>query len=443
MNRLLLRKAILCLCASACARTLVAAPVTGITPGIDTVQIDIAQAEQRLVGNSLMLLAARYNADIAKSEVTQARAWYNPNIIYAQTLYDPSTGTWADNSPASGQVDVQVNQMFSIAGRHINAVRLAEINVQKNQLAFDDLARALKFEMYNDLAGLYEAQQTDIVYATEIDALDNVINASLQELKLGATAGNDVIRLKAERQSDIDEKLANMNFIEAAESDLQLLLGFPGNSWLKIAKLPMPAGNIPALDSLLQLAMKRPDVQLASTDVKWNQRNYSLQRSQGVPDLLIGTEYDRRSSYVNNLWMIQAGIDIPIFNRNQGNIHAAKYAVLQAEYNDTLQQHTALSEVVASYGQFIRIRQVRDSVFVQPGVISYKSQTDPGSYSSDIDLLFVNAVENYSKRRISLIEFLDQLRTYEDARLGLITLDSDYYKAAQELNYSTGQTIIR
>jgi cobalt-zinc-cadmium efflux system outer membrane protein len=417
---------------------------TAVVPArVDTVILDINAAEQRLVSQSLMLVATRYSVDIAKSEVTQARAWYNPNIIYTQSLYDPSSGKWLDNTPSTGQVDVQVHQLFSIAGKHINAVRLAEIDVQRNQLAFDDLARALKFEMYDDIANLFEAQETDQLFTTELTALDQVIAAYQQELKLGAAAGNDVIRLKAEKQTTITDRLANFYTIEELESQIRLLLGFKENTWIKIKNIPLPSGNVPVLDTLFQLSMKRPDVQLASTTVQWNQQNLKLQKSIGAPDMMVGTEYDRRSSYVNNLWSINAGIDIPIFNRNQGNIHAAKFEVMQAQSFDSLQQQTARSEVVSAYGQFVRIRQVRDSVDSQPGIISGNGQNDKGSYSEDLDVLFHNAITNFSLRRISLIEFLDQLRTYEDARRSLITLDSDYFLAAQQLNYVTGTAVIR
>lgn len=436
-------KAMLCMPALFYGPTVIANPGAVTLPAADTITLDVPTAEQHLIGNSLMLLAAHCNVDIAKSEVTQARAWYNPNILYTQTLYDPSSGRWLDNNPSSGQVDVQVNELFSIAGKHINSIRLAELNVQRNQLAFDDLSRALKFEMYNDLADLYEAQQTDLVYSTEVKALDDVIAAAKQELHLGAAAGNDVIRLKAERQSTITDQLSNLNFIETMEAQLRTLLGYGKMTWLKIVKMPLPGNHSPALDSLLSQAMLRPDVMLAATDLKWNQQNLRLQHSQSIPDLLAGTEYDRRSSYVNNLWTVHAGIDIPIFNRNQGNIKVAHFELLQAQYNDSLMQYEVQSEVVSAYGQFLRTMRVHDSITIQPGIISWKSPQDKGSYSADIDLLFVNAIENYGKRRISLIEFLDQLRTYEDARRGLITLESDYFKAAQRLNYVTGTTIIR
>ena len=409
----------------------------------DTVVLDINTAEQRLVNQSLLLLAQKYNADIAKSEVTQAKAWYNPNISYAQTLYDPGTGKYFDNAYSSSEVDVHIQELFSLAGRHINAVRLAEIEVQQSQLSFDDLSRALKFEMYDDIANLFEAQQTDRLFTTELASLDQVIAAYQQELKLGAAAGNDVIRLKAEKQTTITDRLANFYTMEELESQLRLLLGFKNNTWIKINQLPLPSGNVPILDSLFQLSLKRPDVLLAETDVKWNQQNLKLQKSLGTPDLVLGTEYDRRSSYVNNLWMVSGGIDIPIFNRNQGNIRAAKFQVSQSQFLDSLQQQTAKSEVVSAYEQFVRIRQVRDSVNGEAGVISGNGLNDKGSYSRDLDVLFNNAISNFSQRRISLIEFLDQLRTYEEARKSLITLDSDYFLAAQQLNYVTGSIVIR
>ncbi len=441
MNRHLLLKGLFFIPALFIALESFGTPV--VSAPTDTVVLTVPAAEQRLVSQSLMLLATRYNVDIAKSEVTQAKAWYNPNIVYTQDLHDPSTGKWFDNAYPTSEVDVQIHELFSIAGRHINAVRLAEIDVQRNQLSFDDLTRSLKFEMYNDIANLFQAQQTKDLFVVELASLDKVISAYEEELKLGAAAGNDLIRLKAEKQSTITDRLANYQNIEDLESQIRVLLGFKENVWIKIVNIPLPSGNVPVLDSLLGFSMKRPDVQLASTDVKWNQQNLKLQKSIGAPDFVLGTEYDRRSSYVNDLWLINGGIDIPIFNRNQGNIRAAKFAVTQSQYYDTLQQQTAQSEVVSAYGQFIRIKQVRDSVNAQPGVISANGPADNGSYSKDLDVMFLNAVSNFSQRRISLLEFLDQLRTYDDARRDLITLDSDYFIAAQQLNYVTGTTSVR
>lgn len=409
----------------------------------DTVPLQVDLAEQRLVSNSLVLLANRYNVDIAKSAVTQARAWYNPNIVYTQSLYDPASGTWLDNAPASGQVDVQVTELFSIAGRHINAVRLAEIDVQRTQLAFDELAASLKFEMYSDLATLYQAQQTDQLLSRELDALDQLIVAAQKEFSLGASAGNEVIRLKAERQTTLSDKLDNLSQIDQLEAGLRVLLGFPTTSWLKLSSLPSLTGNVPPLDSLLQYAMSRPDVQLAAADIQWNSRNLKLQRSYGVPDLMLGTEYDRRSSYTNNLWTVSAGIDIPIFNRNQGNIRAARYSLLQSQYQDSLTTGQAQSQVLSAYAQFTRIRTVRDSLHAQAGVISNVKGGDRGSYAKDLDMMFTNAVSNYSNRRINLIEFLDQLRTYDEGRRDLLLLESDYFISAQQLNYVTGTIVVR
>src|SRR5574337_95048 len=287
---------------------------------VDTLVMDVPGAEQRLVSKSLILLAARYQVNIAESEVTQARAWYNPNIVYTQSLYDPKSGSWLDNNPATGQVDVQINQLFSIAGKHINQVRLARIEVEQSKYSFDELALSLKYEMYSDIASLYNAQQTDKLLDVEIAELDKLIFAGKKELSLGATAGNDVIRLQAERQSTIADKLANLSDLADLESRLRVLLGYGAGEFLSFPIIPAPASPPPTLDSLLTLSASRPDVLFANADVDWNNRNLALQRSTSVPDLVVGTEYDRRSSYVNNLWTVHAGIDIPIFNRNQGNI---------------------------------------------------------------------------------------------------------------------------
>ena len=78
---------------------------------MDTIKINIASAEDRFVNQSLYLVAAKYNIDIAKSNVLQAKAWVNPNISYSQELFDPARNKYFDNKTNNGEVDIQLHQL--------------------------------------------------------------------------------------------------------------------------------------------------------------------------------------------------------------------------------------------------------------------------------------------------------------------------------------------
>src|SRR6185437_583907 len=72
---------------------------------VDTVTVDINTVEQRFVSQDLAIIAARYDVDIAKTNVLQSKLWYNPNVTYSQTLYNNGTDKFFDTSNPGNSTD--------------------------------------------------------------------------------------------------------------------------------------------------------------------------------------------------------------------------------------------------------------------------------------------------------------------------------------------------
>ena len=96
---------------------------------------------------------------------------------------------------------------------------------------------------------------------------------------------------------------------------------------------------------------------------------------------------------------------------------------------DTLKINSVHNEVASAYASLVKIKSELDAM-------------DP-KYNSDLEDLVDYALKNYNKRYISLLEFLDQLRSYANARIGLIDLNTNYFKAIQYMNYTTGTTLVK
>ena len=177
------------------------------------------------------------------------------------------------------------------------------------------------------------------------------------------------------------------------------------------------------------LKKNRPDLLLAHKEVEYEQRNLKLQKATRAPDVTLGLEYDRAGSYTTNYYGIGASMDLPVFNRNQGEVRAAKATVKNRSCWILLQNNTVKNEVVGAY---MRLNSVKN-----------QTESLSSSYPTDIEQLLDAAVKNYNKRYISLLEFLDQIRTYNAAKQGLIELSADYFNAKQYLNYTTGTDIVK
>jgi len=247
---------------------------------------------------------------------------------------------------------------------------------------------------------------------------------------MGNESGNDVIRLQAQLQDIVAQEITVRQAVSNDEEDLGILLVYPGNTYIVVKDLGIPNGEIPPYLTVLDSAKSnRPDLKLAYAGVKYSEQNLKLQRATGVPDLTLGIANVGAGSVVPDYWGITANIDLPVFNRNQGNIRSAKEAKSQADLNDSLALYSVMNQVTAAFTNLYRIN-------------NQYSQID-SQYESDLNEMMNNAIINYDKRYINLLDLLSQISTYIDGKTNLINMRVQYFNAIHAINYTTGIDIIK
>lgn len=394
---------------------------------LDTVYINIPEAEQRFVNKNLSLLISNYDVSIAKDNYLQAKLWYNPNLTYTQEVYNPYTKEWLN---ANNENAFQLQQLLTIGGRHSAYANLNKIGIKEAQFQLADVLRSLKYQMYTDISDLYNNQQLVAMYKSEEDKILPLVEATRQLYKAGNASGNDLIRLQAQYQDAVAQEVTSQQAVYTDEKELKTLLVYPGKTYLVVKEIGIPMGQIPPFQSILDSARKnRPDLLLALTGIAYQKQNIKLQHATSIPDLTLGVEYDKAGSYEPNFWGIYGSMDLPFFNRNQGNIKVSKDQEKQAELNDSLALYTVQNEVTSSYCIFYRL----NNQYIQIDT----------HYESDLDEMIDNAVKNYDKRYISLLDLLSQITTYIDGKTNLINLKVQYFNAIHSINYSTGLDIIK
>jgi len=399
----------------------------------DTVAISIPDAEQRFVSKNLTLLVNKYDVDIAHAGYLQARLWYNPNLTYGQTLYNEESKKFFDNQyPEYGEVDrtFQLQQLITIAGRHSATAKLAKVGVDQAKYQLADVLRSLKYQMYTDISDLYSNQQQVAMYQSEEDKIRHLVDITQQQYKVGNAAGNDVIRLQAQLQDIIAQEVSSQQSVNSDEKDLKILLVYPEKTYL-VAKeiIPNPA-TIPTYQAMMDSAEKsRPDLMLAGAGVIYQDKNLTLQHATAVPDLTLAISNIGAGSVLPDYWGVSASIDLPVFNRNQWNVAAAKYQKNQAQINDSIALETVKNEVTSAYISFYQVNK-------------QLHQIDAG-YEKNLDEMMDNAVKNYDKRYINLLDLLSQISTYIDGKNNLINLHVQYFNAIHYMNFTTGIDIIK
>lgn len=397
----------------------------------DTTQISLQKAEQQFLEKNLQLLAEKYNIDIAQAAVAQARLYNNPSLQLSSALYNQDRKKILDVSNSTGQYGIGIQQLITLAGKRNKQIRLAELNTQQSENSFLDLMRTLRYTLRSDFYNVFFLQHSVKAYSAQISTLEN-LNTAYSDLQAkGVVTLKDLVRIKSLLYGLKAEQTGLQNQLNDAEAELQLLLQ-DNKTWF-VAQADSNAlaanSNQYGLPALVDSAYaNRYDLKLASTNVSINQQNYALQKALRVPDLTLGAAFDKRGSYINNASFLNAAIDLPFFNRNQGNIKAAKISTEQSKTLLELQRLTVENEVQKAYSKMLTTQKMLQSL-------------DAG-FANQFQRLMDGVTENFLKRNISLIDFTDFVESYKNNVLQLNQLQNDRMQAVEALNFSVGKSII-
>ncbi len=401
----------------------------------DSLSLTLAQAEQQFLQKNFVLLAQKYNVNVAEAAKEQAKLWYNPNLFVETNLYNGYSGKllpYGRNSdlynPTNSVINLQVQQIVSLVKLRSKLVQLAETNISLQQSAFQDLMRNIRFQLAQSFGNLATNQQKLTMLQLQGQQLASLLEAFRAQLKLGVIAPYEVTRLELE-QKNWESNLTDLHTqISQDEATLRTLLSINGSTYI-IPVIETNSGKtvVPLNDLVSQALSQRPDLQLADQQVTYNQHNFTYQKALATPNLTLGADYQHVGGPFPNYVGVQALIDLPIRNKNQGNIQAARWGIDQAKESRNAVGIQVEQEVVNAYQQYNQATQLQAKITPE--------------YLQSIQDISKNATEDYTRRVIDLVSFIDKIRAYKDAQMMLIDSSNRLYQAQQQLNYVTNSKV--
>ncbi len=394
----------------------------------DTLSLKLPDAEKMFLDSNLLLLAQKYNVDASKAQVIQARLLPNPNFSISHGLYSGSLHEFFPTG-ANDETSAGLSQLILLAGKRNKQVKLAQANVKLSEYQFFDLIRTLKYTLRTDFYNIYYLQQSAKAYDKEISSLQQVTKAFEEQEGKGYIAEKEVVRIKAQLYSLQSEYNDLQNQINETEGELKLLLQVKAVKYINpLTDSAMVAGLNPTkypLSALLDSAYKnRTDLAIARANTDINKYNYDYQKALAVPDLTLSLGYDEQGSFLTNYFGIGASIDLPFFNRNQGNIKSAKAMI---DYSAATQKSTEAT-IENNVANALQKAFAQDKMY----------HNIDSKFSNDFDRLMQQVLINYQKRNISLLDFLDFYDSYKQNILQVNSIQSNRVNAFEDINYYTG-----
>ncbi len=409
------------------------APARAQSP-TDTVRMTLPEAEQALLEKNFLLLAQHYNVDASRALLRQSRILGNPTLSTDQNVY--SNGRWFEHSKNpdgsyNGQYYVQLQQVLYTARKRSKLIDLASTNVQVAEVQLADVLRGLRLQLHTDFNTVVRLQGIQQIYQEELAQLTQLLNGLQGQYRAGNIARKDLLRVQALQASLEQDAAENEKAIEDAESDLKTLVAASGGPFIQpvgdLSVPQMPQQNIDALVALAQT--NNPAYQAELLGVQGATQNLRLQKALAVPDLTLGPNFDKNSNYTQNYVGLGLSLPIPLFNRNQGNIAAARATVKQQDAEARNSGTDLQNNVEAAYrklGHTVKLATERRQEFYE-----------------DYETLYRNVVASFQQRQISLLEFIDYFEAYKDMRENQLQLQLQLQAAKDELNYQVGTDVVR
>lgn len=399
--------------------------------GQDSLQLTLQQADSLFVKNNLLLLAERFRVDASQAQILQASLYDNPTVTLEVSSYNNETRRILDVG-RQGQKTVAIQQLLYTAGKRNKRIALASEAAQLTQFELVDLLRGLRFDLRSRFYSIYFQQKTLARFDQQLATLQTTVAAYEVQYNRNNVSLRELLRLKALLFQLSNDRAAILFQLADDQRALRTLLSIDQPVKPVLADETLARYHLPTHpeDTLQQLAVRnRPDLKVIESLTRQAELNYTLQKALAVPDMRVGGTYDQAGSYIQNYVGLSVSADIPVFNRNQGGIRAARS---QIQYQTQLQRQKAIQigNEVATALQKVQEVERRVQSVEQP-------------FTDQFDQLNRGVVTSFQKGNITLLEFVDLIEAYNDSISQLNRLKADRVSAYEELNYLIGEDLFR
>jgi cobalt-zinc-cadmium efflux system outer membrane protein len=393
-------------------------------PGAVTVSLD--DAIQMALQHNHSLQAARTTIQQNEAQETTANLRPNPVILGDSQffpIFQPSQFS-ADYIDNTAQFDLGVSYLFERGKKRQHRLLAAKDQTAVTRSQVADNERSLTFNVASQFINVELAESTLELAMEDLKSFQNTVGIGEVRYKAGDIGENDLLKLKLQKlQFETDVSAARLARVQGL-SDLRQLLGYesivPDYDVAGSFDFHPVPGNLEDFQS--KALLTRPDLQAARLAVTAADSQRELQKAIAKKDVTGQLSYTHLGD--TNDVSLFGQIQMPIFDRNQGEIARTGFAITQAQEQEKLANGQVLTDV----------RDAFESLRSNDQIVGlYRSgYLNEAQESRDISEFA------YKHGAASLLDFLDAERSERAIQLGYRQTLASYLLALEQLREAVG-----
>jgi cobalt-zinc-cadmium efflux system outer membrane protein len=396
----------------------------------DTIPLTLNQAISEALDKNLNLVAARFDLPIAQARIITARLRPNPIFsLEASHLIYPITPDFnKERAGGPNEFAIRTDFVLERGGKRERRIEVAEAAEGVAELQVLNTVRMIVLDVEAAFVDILQAKANLALASDSLKAFDEIVNINTVRVKSGDLAEVELIRSQvAQLQFENTVRQAQLQVL-TARARLQVLLGRGITEPLVDATGEMRRDTVSMdLSGFRQRALnQRPDLLALRRDQIRSQAELRLQLAQGKVDYTIGSEYRRQQGLANygNLMGFFFSANLPVFNRNQGEIARATQERSQVEAKVRAQETTVQNDVQIAYLQYSNALTTLNRV---EGALLQRARD-------------VRQITEFSYRRgeANFLELLDAQRAYNETMQAYTEARGEFARSLYGLDAATG-----
>lgn len=394
--------------------------------------ITLADLETQFIQNNTQLLASKYNIDKAQAEIIQEKLLPNPTLSISEVnlwkTYNVETqpylfGKYGQNQ----QIAVELEQLIETAGKRKKRVALKQLEQQSATFDYEETLRELRKDLRLAFHQLNRIKQEEQQLKEIVDLYSQMSEQYHRQAQLRNIATADFYRVQTELIALQKEQIELENERFEALNTLRTLthnpvleiehISFPNNQLHLSKKLPL---NLIEIAQQQNIGLKRQENEQAKA-----QQLLAIEKAQKTPDVRFQINYDRGGNIMNDFVGVGVSFDLPIFNRNKGNIKAAEIGIQQQQLNKQSLENNLTQSIHQLQNQLVRMEKMIENW--------------PNAQLENQKQMLENYKKHLQNKQVTLLEFIDFTQAYREANQAYLLLQQTYQNTFEELQYIVGQ----
>ena len=396
------------------------------SPTQGPVKITLDDAIQMALTHNHTLLAARTTIQQNEAQETTANLRPNPVLLGdAQFLpvfnWDQFDSNYVDNL---AQFDIGVSYLFERGKKRQHRLAAAKDATAVTRSSVADNERTLTFQVATLFTNAQLAESTLDLAQQDLKSFQNSVDISKERYRAGDISEDDYLKIKLQLlQFQSDASQAQLQRLQAL-SDLRQLLGRESVplDYDVAGPFDYQPLNAKVEDLEVKALATRPDLRAAQQGVTAANSQFELAKANGKRDVTGQINYTHVAALSSISLFGQ--IQIPIFDRNQGEIARTKFVITQAQEQEKAASDQVITDVEDAYDGLQSNNQI---------VQLYRSgYLDDAQQDRDI------SEYAYKRGAASLLDFLDAERSYRATELAYRQSLAAYLLALEQLREAVG-----